>query len=223
MEWTVLRPTRLIVLAGWVSWGMCGLCMAGQFGPRVSTTQRPATTTSKQAAKLPAGIAADGSQNTEIDSTDCPPKPCGACLRGGKANAHLADILQRMHHRVEPPAVYHHSNFHPVPVRPPLAPGWMVPGDAQQIRAARTNWSQQSVPRVPAQRIQITPPPMPDQGPRTTPSARGKDEVFARDSLSPGESDGQGSWIFSSPELGRREPATVEARRPEHATPAVRR
>jgi hypothetical protein len=180
--------------------------------------------TRKPIASEPSDVPADGPRKDPADSVDCPENTSGPCPDTIKARRHLAEVLERMHRRTEPPPIYHHSNFHSVPLRPPLAPGWMVPGDDQHIRAARTNWTQSSsTQRLPAQRIQITPPPMPEQSPRTTPSAQGKDEVFATVPHDGGGSSGRRSWIFSAPDLSRREPAPIEARRPDYPAPVIRR
>jgi len=213
------------VLAGWAIWAIGGVCLAAE----------PSTASDADPAPLPPIAATD---ETEARPTDCPHCPnshreLDGCLV--RAHQQISCLLGRWHEGrqkgraaaappVEPPAPYHHSEFHPVPVRPPLAPAWMGQTDLEQIRAARAQWTQAPPARIPTQQIQISPPPMPDQTPRAMPSTKTREEVFAGSPLKGGENQvGERSWIFIAPELARRDPAPVIARRPDYAVPTTRR
>jgi hypothetical protein len=96
----------------------------------------------------------------------------------------------------------------------------MGPGDEEQLRAVRTSKTFQAVPRIPTQRIDITPPPMPDQRPRRLQSLKTDEDVLAQTAR---ERSAPRSWIFATPELGRRDPTPIAALRPDHPTSGIRR
>jgi hypothetical protein len=65
---------------------------------------------------------------------------------------------------------------------------------------------------------------MPEQTPRVLPSIKTREEVYTGSPLKGGENlVGERSWIFTVPELARREPVPVVARRAEQAVPTIKR
>ena len=77
------------------------------------------------------------------------------------------------------------------------------------------------MPKIPSQQIEIAPPPPPDEPPRPLPKVEDQDELFT-DEPRPLD-EGSRSWVFASPELGRRQPVPVEARRSTDPPPKIRR
>lgn len=251
MERRITIPARTIFVAGWAIWTAWGATspLPGEAVIHETKTARrselgvlipwdksdavPETRNSLRRRKAnpvveriesPADVKAapaDAPVEPQADPcpVDCPARDAKPC----RARPHLSGLLQHMPKPQEPPAVYHHSEFHPVPVRPPLAPAWMGPGDDAQLRAARASGTLQAMPRVPMQRIEITPPPMPEQRPRTLPSLKISEDVLAQSPPRIGESLAPRSWIFATPELGRRDPAPIEALRPDRPASGMKR
>jgi hypothetical protein len=219
-----------VALVGWALWAMGGVCLAA--GPRAESDFELAPLSPTKAAERASDTA-----TVEYPPESIPESPPKRVVLDGclvRAHHHLMCTLERCHQErqnrqakaapVEPPPVYHHSEFHPVPVRPPLAPAWMGPGDVEKIRATRASWTPPPPSRIPTQQIQIAPPPMPEQTPRITPSAKPQDELFASNSQHSQETQAtERSWIFAVPEIARREPVPIMARRLDQPMSATKR
>jgi hypothetical protein len=116
---------------------------------------------------------------------------------------------------------YHHADFHPVPTRPALAPPWMGPPSVPELGAIRPDLGAQPMPQIPTQQIEIAPPPPPDEPPRALPKVEDRGELFTGEPRTFEERSR--SWVFATPDLGRRQPVPVEALRSTEPPPKVRR
>lgn len=237
MEWSIIRGVRAAALAV----GLGCVAVAGGPGDASDTTVRPPPA-EKQETATPCQRSDFASQyacrprgerggfllelfrqpDSRAVSPDLRTDYVSHCERETPCDE-WGGMLGRLLHRSEPPSPYHHPDFHPVPVRPPLAPAWMGPGDDVQLRAARTAANPQGIPKLPEQQIEIVPPPMPEQSPRGTPDARSHDPVIATTGRAVGASGVGGSWIFAASELGRRDPTPIEARRPDSPSSPLKR
>jgi hypothetical protein len=153
---------------------------------------------------------------------------CLVCMTGGCRETHCArqrgrdhagDVSQCSGRGSATP--YHHSDFHPVPTRPALAPPWVGPPSVPELGAVRSDRTAEPMPRIPSQQIEIAPPPLPDEPPRPLPKVEDRDQLFTGE-LRPLQ-EGSRSWVFATPELSRRVPVLVEARRSTEPPPRVRR
>jgi hypothetical protein len=116
---------------------------------------------------------------------------------------------------------YHHADFHPVPTRPALAPPWMGPPSVPELGAIRPDRSLPQMPQIPSQQIEIAPPPPPDELSRPSPRLEDRGERVTGEPRTLEE--GSRSWVFATPDLGRRQPVQVEALRSTEPPPNVRR
>lgn len=118
---------------------------------------------------------------------------------------------------------YHHADFHPVPTRPALAgPGGGPTGPRVPVAMPCPAGETAPLPNIPNQKIEIAPPPFPEEVPAPRPSAKNSDDRVTGQPDGTGLASGTRSWVFAGSGL-RREPTIVQARRPDAPAGKVRR